>query len=188
MKMRRIKLMVQVVFVAITTGAALAEVEQPPVLSERAIFAPDRIIVRLESAPKGRAVQPRPALPGVKQLRRLLPTSRFRSSDPTKDGAHQIYIAEQDSGADVLVLTRQSSAIPEVRYAEPDYSVPIDDSFPNDPDFSHLWGLHNTGQTGGVADADIDAPEGWDITTESESVIVAVSRRESASKRCPSNG
>jgi len=34
---------------------------------------------------------------------------------------------------------------------------------PNDPRFRELYGLDNTGQTGGVADADIDAPEGWDV-------------------------
>src|SRR5262249_48878129 len=40
--------------------------------------------------------------------------------------------------------------------------------------FSSLWGLHNTGQTGGTPDADIDAPEAWDVTTGSSSVVVAV--------------
>ncbi|MCA9794381.1 MAG: hypothetical protein KC910_21385, partial [Candidatus Eremiobacteraeota bacterium] len=35
---------------------------------------------------------------------------------------------------------------------------------PNDLD-SRLWGMNNTGQTGGTADADIDAPEAWSITT-----------------------
>jgi Subtilisin-like serine proteases len=34
--------------------------------------------------------------------------------------------------------------------------------------------LNNTGQTGGRADADIDAPEAWDITTGSSSVLIAV--------------
>ncbi|MFA5508987.1 MAG: S8 family peptidase [Vulcanimicrobiota bacterium] len=33
----------------------------------------------------------------------------------------------------------------------------------NDPDASKLWGLHNEGQTGGKVDADIDAPEAWQI-------------------------
>jgi thermitase len=33
---------------------------------------------------------------------------------------------------------------------------------PNDPRFGELYGLDNTGQGGGTADADIDAPEGWD--------------------------
>jgi subtilisin family serine protease len=36
--------------------------------------------------------------------------------------------------------------------------------FPNDVSFDDLWNFHNTGQTGGVNDADIDAPEAWDIT------------------------
>ena len=45
---------------------------------------------------------------------------------------------------------------------------------PNDPFFDQLWGLHNTGQTGGTADADIDAPEAWDVTTGSSAVVVAV--------------
>ena len=45
---------------------------------------------------------------------------------------------------------------------------------PNDPGFGYLWGLHNTGQTGGTADADIDALEAWDIQTGSDDVVVAV--------------
>lgn len=47
---------------------------------------------------------------------------------------------------------------------------------PNDPRFTSgdLWGLHNTGQAGGTADADIDAPEAWDISTGSSAVVVAV--------------
>ncbi|MCA9797783.1 MAG: S8 family serine peptidase, partial [Candidatus Eremiobacteraeota bacterium] len=35
----------------------------------------------------------------------------------------------------------------------------------NDPDASKLWGLNNEGQTGGKADADIDAPEAWQTHT-----------------------
>ncbi len=45
---------------------------------------------------------------------------------------------------------------------------------PNDTYFTSLWGMHNTGQTGGTADADIDAPEAWNINTGSSSNIVAV--------------
>lgn len=37
-----------------------------------------------------------------------------------------------------------------------------------------MWGLHNTGQTGGTEDADIDAPEAWDIHTGSQDITVAV--------------
>ncbi len=36
---------------------------------------------------------------------------------------------------------------------------------PNDAKYSQLFGMHNEGQTGGTADADIDAPEAWAIET-----------------------
>ena len=59
-----------------------------------------------------------------------------------------------------------------VAYAEPDYIVhPL--GFPSE-DLSPLWGLHNTGQDLGTADADIDAPEAWDVTTGSRSILVGV--------------
>ena len=61
-----------------------------------------------------------------------------------------------------------------VRYAEPDYQHHYMQTFPNDPDFGELWGLHNEGQTGGTTDADIDAPEAWDITTGSSEVVAGV--------------
>ena len=46
---------------------------------------------------------------------------------------------------------------------------------PNDPlFFPWQWNLNNTGQLGGTPDADIDAPEAWDITTGSREIIIAV--------------
>lgn len=67
---------------------------------------------------------------------------------------------------------------PEVEYVQPNYIYYLQSTTPNDPDYSNLWGLNNTGQTvdsvSGTSDADIDAPEAWDINTGSPSVIVAV--------------
>ena len=48
-----------------------------------------------------------------------------------------------------------------VSYAEPNFILRAT-AVPSDPLFPELYGLNNTGQTGGSADADIDAPEGWD--------------------------
>jgi subtilisin family serine protease len=62
---------------------------------------------------------------------------------------------------------------PYVEYAEPDKIIRPAKS-PNDIRFDSQWALHNTGQNGGVPDADIDAPEAWDITTGNETVIIAV--------------
>jgi len=48
------------------------------------------------------------------------------------------------------------------------------DNYTSDPKFARQWGLHNTGQTGGTEDADIDAPEAWAVITGTTDVMVAV--------------
>src|SRR3954467_11437792 len=48
-----------------------------------------------------------------------------------------------------------------VRYAEVNKILRAS-AIPNDARFGELYGLNNTGQTGGTPDADIDAPEGWE--------------------------
>ncbi len=44
----------------------------------------------------------------------------------------------------------------------------------DEPLFDEQWALENTGQTGGVPDADIDAVAAWDITTGVATAVVAV--------------
>ena len=58
-----------------------------------------------------------------------------------------------------------------IKYAEKDYVL---NKSTNDTHFSHLYGLHNIGQSGGTVDADIDAPEAWGITKGSRDVLVAI--------------
>lgn len=60
-----------------------------------------------------------------------------------------------------------------MKIVEPDYVV-FALLTPNDPSFPLLWGLHNTGQTGGTGGADIDAPEAWEVARGSSSVVVGV--------------
>ncbi|MGE4198591.1 MAG: S8 family peptidase, partial [Phycisphaerales bacterium] len=68
------------------------------------------------------------------------------------------------------------NGLPGVLYAELDYFVHAD-VVPNDPSFGNLWGLNNTGQTvngdAGIANADINAPEAWDVVTGSSSFAIA---------------
>lgn len=71
-------------------------------------------------------------------------------------------------------MIRQLEKIGEVESVSPNYLRRTNQTVPNDPRFNELWGLHNTGQTGGTNDIDIDAPEAWDTATGSASVIVAV--------------
>jgi subtilisin family serine protease len=79
-------------------------------------------------------------------------------------------IAAEASSAAIQKIKKD----PNVKYVEPDFEVSILQTLPNDPGFNSLWGLHNTGQMGGMPDADMDAPEAWDIETGSSDVVIAV--------------
>lgn len=75
----------------------------------------------------------------------------------------------------VAQAVRNFSKVPGlIVYAEPDYIEHALSTTPNDPRFGELWGMHNTGQSSGTPDADIDAPEAWDITTGRSNILVAV--------------
>jgi subtilisin family serine protease len=58
-------------------------------------------------------------------------------------------------------------------FVEPDYIRGVQ-AVPNDSRYAEQWSLNNSGQSGGTPDADIDAPEAWDTTTDASAVIVAV--------------
>jgi hypothetical protein len=37
-----------------------------------------------------------------------------------------------------------------------------------------MYNLNNTGQTGGITDADIDAPEAWNIETGNNGIVIGI--------------
>jgi len=98
------------------------------------------------------------------QIRHHLPLSGLYlvAFDDVDVDAVDRHIAEIALAADV------------VRDAEPDHIFTLCATIPNDTDFEDLWGMDNTGQSGGWVDADIDAPEAWDMTTGSGAMIVGV--------------
>ena len=91
-------------------------------------------------------------------------------------GVHQV---ELDRGEPVKQAADDLEQRSAVLYAEPNFYRQAVAS-PNDPFYPDLWGLNNTGQpipgssSPGTPDADIDAPEAWDITTGSDEVTVAI--------------
>lgn len=84
-----------------------------------------------------------------------------------------IAVSKLKSGVSVEEAVAAYEEQPGVLYAQPNYIKHVA-SVPNDPGFGGQWGLNNTGQFGGTADADVDAPEAWDIATGSSSTVVAV--------------
>ncbi len=78
-------------------------------------------------------------------------------------------------GFDVLEAANRLAERPEVLYAEPEMILSAQRFLtPNDPLFGQCWGLNNTGQFGGTPDADMDAPEAWDISIGDPSIIVVI--------------
>ncbi|NUQ65031.1 MAG: S8 family serine peptidase [Pirellulales bacterium] len=125
---------------------------------DRAYHDTSRILVRFRSDA--------PALPES-----AIPSgSRYGRTFPLVSGLREIELEDGVGVEDALAWYRK---LPSVLYAEPDYRLQID-AAPGDPQFGQLWGLHNTGQAGGTADADIDAPEAWDVFSGTGATVVAV--------------
>jgi hypothetical protein len=79
------------------------------------------------------------------------------------------------NGFDVLRAANALAALTEVRFAEPNMLFRGEASLlPNDPAFSQCWGIHNTGQSGGIVDMDMDGPEAWEFEKGDSSVTVVV--------------
>ncbi len=78
-----------------------------------------------------------------------------------------IYLFQFPDELPPALATEVFSTMPGFQHAEPDFVISVDVT-PNDPEYDRLWGLHQS------SDADIDAPEAWDLSTGSDSVVVGV--------------
>jgi len=86
------------------------------------------------------------------------------------DGLYELQLSQGMSVEGALAVFQSDTR---VATAEANYRLMLE-GIPNDPQFSSMYGLNNSGQTGGTIDADIDAPEAWNINTGTKRTIVAV--------------
>lgn len=79
------------------------------------------------------------------------------------------------AGKDIFEAINDFNALGEVLFAEPS-NVGYHDALyiPDDPDFTRQWNLHNTGQTGGAPDSDVDSPEAWNIERGDPNIVIAI--------------
>lgn len=105
-------------------------------------------------------------------------------------GLHLWFELRLESKEDIRDIVMAYRALKDiVAWAEPEYKKQLisaeskhfsamDETLsrwtPNDPYYGYQWHYHNTGQTGGTVDADIDLPEAWDLETGHPDVVVAV--------------
>ncbi len=89
----------------------------------------------------------------------------------------QPYLLIKSKKLSIEELIEKMKLDPNIKSVEPNY-IYHPDTVPNDPMFDLLWGEDNTGQAVngiyGTIDADMDAPEAWNTSTGSGSVVVAV--------------
>ena len=90
----------------------------------------------------------------------------------TYKGSSEAVVHEVSSGSLEQAIAGYA-ADAAVRYVEPDFRVTAA-ALPNDPYFGNTWGLNNTAQSGGSADADIDAAEAWGVTRGGYGSVIAV--------------
>ncbi|NNK48640.1 MAG: S8 family serine peptidase, partial [Gemmatimonadetes bacterium] len=62
---------------------------------------------------------------------------------------------------------------PNIEFIEPNYILTAVET-PDDARYDELWGMNNTGQTGGTAGADISAEMAWDVFTGNSNIVVGV--------------
>ncbi len=153
-------------------------------------YAPGEIIVGLKEEPAGTAtgkVAAKPAptgfLGGRAKVRRELIRARrverkipgARQAAPVQRPGRKLFLVDvaDKSKAGMQKAIDELRKDPTVAYAEPNYQLKAI-GIPDDPHFDLLYGMHNVGQNNGVVDADIDAPEAWDMATGDDNVLVGV--------------
>lgn len=115
----------------------------------------------------------------MESLDAMLESTGAKTLHVFKSGARLVEFQGKMNPTVESVLVNSLAQKKGVKYVEANTVITLDSKssgtvIPNDPRFDALYGLHNTGVTGGVADADIDAPEAWSITTGSKDVVVAI--------------
>ena len=114
---------------------------------------------------------------GISEAGRFASHSRIGAERIDRIGTEAIDQIRLPEGVSVEQAVRIYQEDPDIQYAEPNYLIKAS-VIPDDTFFNQLWGLDNTGQAiegiSGTPDADIDAPEAWNLVNDSSTVIVAI--------------
>ncbi|MDT3673906.1 S8 family serine peptidase [Microcystis wesenbergii] len=150
---------------SVPTAAPVTSELKPAATSTLAPYAPNQVILKFKQGIAAAQVAQFQSLFGAVKTQKIKLT-----------GAE---IWKLSGSLSVEKILAQYRSNPIFEYVEPDYivtkgTISAQATFPNDPSFNQLWGLHNTGQSGGTADADIDAPEAWDIQTGDPNLVIGV--------------
>ena len=131
------------------------------------------VVLVAESALADAVVEQRLLAASSVPVRAVERCHRTELSGARRPYGKRIYVLAFDEGIDAGLVADACLRDSLVLVAEPQY-VAYETLIPSDSLFAEQWGLHNAGQTGGMPDADIDAPEAWDLTMGSAEVVIAL--------------
>jgi subtilisin family serine protease len=112
--------------------------------------------------------------PEVSPARAEAVLKRHRVSVLKRFTNRHLYHVKLARGQDTVLGIRDIAREPDAAFCQHNFIYHAFERIPNDTYFEYLWGLHNTGQENGTPDADIDAPEAWDLSTGSPDVVVGI--------------
>ncbi len=138
----------------LAAGVDITEAGERNLVGEAALVA-DHLLVRLEDHVDAAAFEA--GLPDEFEIRkRLGPENLFLVAFPLRD---------RDSDIKAASILRAGG--PGISYVEPDF-LRFAGAIPNDSRFGELWGMNS------AQDADIDAPEAWDLFMGNGSIVVGI--------------
>ena len=109
---------------------------------------------------------------GVAGMRRAYPHEFGSPEVAARYGLDRTFAIKVPAGTDTVAMAAAFAALnDQIEYAEVDAIGGVAEFVPDDPQLWRQYALHNTGQTGGQIDADIDAPEAWDIHTGDPGIV-----------------
>ena len=112
--------------------------------------------------------------PETSQARAEAVLKRHRVTVLKRFTNRHLYHVKLARGQDTVLGIRNLAREADAAFCQHNFVYHAVGRIPNDTYFEYLWGLNNTGQENGTTDADIDAPEAWDLSTGSTAVVVGV--------------
>ncbi len=111
----------------------------------------------------------------VEEQQAILRSRGLASKGPVP-GIEGAYLVTVRQGLDAWDAARALDRLQDVRFAHANWlrRLPLRDTIPNDPLFANQWHLKNTGQGGGVPNADIRAVQAWDLALGAGTTIAVI--------------
>ena len=181
--MKKNIILIAIVFSILIISGSVWSVQIPPSIYFTSPYVENELLIKFkESANVRNELDAKNKIEQIYSKTRVVEAEQLIKQ--TKDdslGITRIYRIKFKEGSNIKDAISKLNRNSNIEYAEPNYLLEL--SFmPNDPYFSNQWYLHNTGQCinpptcniFGTPDADIDAPEAWDIAITENQIVVAV--------------